>query len=498
MKTLEFYASGTTCNSCEILIETQALHIDGVKEIKFNHKTEKGTVKFDEKKTNIQKIFDKIQEKGFCCSLEKPKESNIVWYSLAIIGLIVLGYFTIGFVNSIPMPQLSQGISYGLLFVVGLLTGFHCIAMCGGFVAGYTSKAVAEGRSTHSSHIMYAAGKTLSYTIIGAIFGLLGSIIAFTPTMRGIAGILGGIFLILFGLRMLNVIPALRYFRIPMPSVLSNIFGRGTKSPLIIGLLNGLMIACGPLQAIYIMAAGSGSMIEGAVMLFVFGIGTLPAMLGFGYLASYISKGMTGKILKLSGAIVIILGLLMINNGLTLTGTGVDIPGMYRATIAGSAAENVKLYNSKENSEGQTVETNAAGYQEIRMTVDGRGFTPNQFVLQKGVPVKWIIDGKQLNGCNNAIMVPALGLDFKLKPGEQTIEFTPTDVGTIKWSCWMGMLKGAFIVKDEVEDGDSESAQAEIQTEIQTTAKSDELTSGLTSGGSCGMGGGGCGCGRNI
>src|SRR5512134_498499 len=47
------------------------------------------------------------------------------------------------------------------------------------------------------------------------------------------------------------------------------------RSPLVIGLLNGLMLGCGPLQAMYIMAAGTGSAQEGATMLFFFGLGTL-------------------------------------------------------------------------------------------------------------------------------------------------------------------------------------------------------------------------------
>ena len=109
------------------------------------------------------------------------------------------------------------------------------------------------------SHLMYGAGKLVSYTLIGAAFGLLGSIIAFTPVVRGVAGILAGLFLILFGLKILNVIPVLRKIQFKLPNFVNKIIGKktaGNSSPLVIGLLNGLMIACGPLQAIYIMAAG--------------------------------------------------------------------------------------------------------------------------------------------------------------------------------------------------------------------------------------------------
>jgi nucleoid-associated protein YgaU len=45
--------------------------------------------------------------------------------------------------------------------------------------------------------------------------------------------------------------------------------------------------------------------------------------------------------------------------------------------------------------------------------------------------------------------VPDLGLEFDVKEGEQTIEFTPTKQGLIPWSCWMGMLQGDFLVVAE-------------------------------------------------
>ncbi|MEI7960829.1 MAG: cupredoxin domain-containing protein [archaeon] len=94
---------------------------------------------------------------------------------------------------------------------------------------------------------------------------------------------------------------------------------------------------------------------------------------------------------------------------------------------------------------------NTAEYQVIHMDVTGAGYSPNSFVLKTGVPVKWIINGIKLNGCNSGIIVPEYKLNFKLKTGEQTIEFTPTKSGTIQWSCWMGMIQGTFIVKDDAQ-----------------------------------------------
>ncbi len=472
---------GMTCQSCEKVIGKQVIQVEGVKNVKVDYPTETVEVEFDEQKTSLDNIKKVIEQKGYICadknaSSGSNKKDWLGWV-FGTIGFLLVIYFAWTIYGKIQVPEISQNMGYGLLFIVGLLTGFHCVGMCGGFVVSYTTKGVKEGKKPYQMHLSYGIGKLVSYTVIGAAFGLLGSIIAFTPVMRGVAGILAGLFLVIFGLKMLNVIPALRKFQIKMPNFINKFVGHESKehsnSPLVIGLLNGLMIACGPLQAIYIMAAGTGSMLEGAKMLFVFGLGTLPVMLGFGYLTSVISAKATHKILKFSGVIVLILGLVMINRGLALTGTGYDFntltAGFRSATAAGSGTGN--------DFSGTVFKD---GYQEIRMEVNRYGWQPDKFILKKDVPVKWIIDGKELNGCNSGIQVPKLGLKFDIKPGEQVIEFTPTESGTISWSCWMGMIPGVFIVKDEV---DSNTVNEELNN-VQ-----------VPKGGSCGAGGGGCGCG---
>lgn len=482
----EFKADGTTCTSCEKIIRKQAMKVDGVKRIKIDYATGEGIVEYDADKTDIDEILDKIEEKGYhCVILERDEKttgsSKTIGWIFTIIGIALIGFYLLRFADTINLPELTPTMSLGLIFLVGLLTGFHCVAMCGGFVLSYTANDAREKRSSYKSHLFYATGKTLSYTIIGAVFGLIGSIFAFTPLMRGIAGVLAGVFLIIFGLGMLNIFPGLKRFRIKEPAFLTKFTtdkaGKHSSSPLVIGLLNGLFIACGPLQAMYVMAAGTGSAILGAKMLLFFGLGTLPALLGFGYIASLISSKATHKILKASGVIVIILGLMMLNNGLALSGSGYDM----KSLIAKAAPTNTYGKTYTELPASKNVAVVKDGYQEIRMDVTANGWSPDKFILQKGVPVHWIINGKELTSCNNAIQVPKYGLEFKIKPGEQVIEFTPTETGVIPWSCWMGMIPGTFVVVDDLGTANT--------TAIANTAAP------ARTGGSCGGSAGGCGCG---
>lgn len=371
---------------------------------------------------------------------------KIAAVTLALLGIAFILWLDSWFMDHVDMPKFTGDVNFGLLILIGFLTSFHCVGMCGPLILGYIAKNASAGHHSHTAHFFYGIGKTISYTTIGALFGAFGSIVAFTPYTQGAVGVAAGLFLIIFGLHMLEVFPALSHFQFKTPGFLIRFVGmeyRKHSNPFVIGLLNGLMIICGPLQAMYVMAAGTGSWSQGAAILFFFGIGTLPLLLGFGFLTSLISGNLTPKLLKASGVIVMALGVIMLNRGLAVTGTGVD----FNTLIA-----RVSQQLSPTMSESPSCDTE----QTIKMDVVKAGFKPNKFTLRKDIPVKWVINAKELNECNKAIVVPKYGLKVEFKPGIQVIEFTPTETGVIPWSCWMGMIPGTFIV---VEDPQSTGTQ---------------------------------------
>jgi plastocyanin domain-containing protein len=84
------------------------------------------------------------------------------------------------------------------------------------------------------------------------------------------------------------------------------------------------------------------------------------------------------------------------------------------------------------------------------MTQSSSGYKPNNFTIQKNIPVKWIINSTDSNSCSGSISAPKINVSKFLKPGENIIEFTPTDAGTIKFSCSMGMYTGKFTVTENI------------------------------------------------
>ena len=72
----------------------------------------------------------------------------------------------------------------------------------------------------------------------------------------------------------------------------------------------------------YVMAAGSGDPIQGAMVLLIFGLGTLVPLLGFGLFASLLSPAVMRQMVQVSGILVIAMGLMMAQRGLTMMRIG--------------------------------------------------------------------------------------------------------------------------------------------------------------------------------
>lgn len=320
------------CTGCEETIENAVGCLPGVRKVRADYIKQIVDVEFDSKSIAESGIRRAVEEKGYRSENASAKSSSQHLRNglIFLCFLLLVGGVTVWGKSMIPglVGEMNTQLGYAMLFSIGFFTGFHCIGMCGGFVVGYAT--AIEPRSagaTAAAHLMYATGKTASYTLIGGSLGLLGSIMTFTPHMRGVVTLAASIFVIVYGLKMLDVLPVLRNFTLRLPRFLvrgvSNEL-RQRRSPLIIGFLNGLMLGCGPLQAMYIMAAGTGSAQEGATMLFFFGLGTLVPLLSFGLIASSVSRDMINLLVRASAILVIAMGLMMADRGLKLTGSGYD------------------------------------------------------------------------------------------------------------------------------------------------------------------------------
>jgi sulfite exporter TauE/SafE/copper chaperone CopZ len=323
------------CTGCEETIENALRSLPGIQRVKADYVKRTVDVEFDAELIADVGIRAAIEKKGYeFDSAPAPAGSLVRNGSIFLFFLLLVGGITFWGKSMVPglVGEMSPNLGHAMLFSIGFFTGFHCIGMCGGFVVGYASvNGPRSAPSTAIRHLMYASGKTISYAVIGGTLGLLGSIVTFTPYMRGVISIAASIFVIIYGLKMLDVFPALRGFTLRLPHFVTKGVAnelRVQRSPLMIGLLNGFMLGCGPLQAMYVMAAGTGSVQEGATILFFFGLGTLIPLMGFGLIASSVPHRIMRQLVLASAVLVIGMGLMMADRGLKLTESGYDFSSL--------------------------------------------------------------------------------------------------------------------------------------------------------------------------
>jgi sulfite exporter TauE/SafE len=350
-------------------------------------------------------------------------KESIIYFVIAILGGLLLVTFNI-FKDYEEEAFNTQ--SLGMVFILGFITGLHCVGMCGGFMMSYMRYGKQRKMSVTQMHTKYAISKIISYSVLGALFAFLGSMVYFTTDFKANASYLGGVFLLYLGARGLGVFEKLKF-----PKVTDYIKMKSDRlsNPIYVGLLNGLMISCAPLQALYLLSASIGNPLDGAILLGVFAIGTLPIFLFYGVIMSSIHKLKGQWSDRITASIIIVFGILMLNRGMALGGNTIHLPHVFDNEMYVEAS-NLNIVNA---------------YQVIKMDADASGWGSDELRFQKGNKVRWEIDVSEITYCNRTIEIPKLGIKKELHKGLNVIEFDPLEYDELVYTCWMGMLTGTFI-----------------------------------------------------
>lgn len=174
-----FKIKGMHCNSCAINIENELK--EKVNKIKVSYSREEAEIDFNPEKISEEEIKTIVKKLGYELIEGRKKKNKAGWIvaSISIILFLAVLYFVVLKnlninLPEIQVPQIGENTSLILLFAAGLLVGFHCISMCGGFVVSYTAKNAIKGHKSFKQHLVYGGSKVISYAIIGGIFGLIG------------------------------------------------------------------------------------------------------------------------------------------------------------------------------------------------------------------------------------------------------------------------------------------------------------------------------------
>ncbi len=431
--------NGMKCVSCEAIIEEELNNLDGIKVYKVDSKSQTAILSSD-KEIDLNLIQKSLLRLGYEASFDstikeiKQKANAEQWFwSFVLVGVIYLVYKLISFIDLGFSAFDMSNVTLSVAFMIGIVASMStCLTVVGAVIVSFAAKYQSKGtffQANVKPHFLFHAGRLVAFTIFGGLLGLLGSWFSLSVTFTAIFTIVIALILAWLGLQIIGLAPSLSSFGFHLPRGIMKYWNKVKNSnhPLVPVLLGGMtfFLPCGFTQSMQLFAIASGNMITGALTMLFFALGTMLILLGIGITTTKFKNYKSLIITNAIGIIVIIFAYFTLSSGLAMMGFNLN-PFVTSETQASITENNV---------------------QEIRMTVDYNGFYPNQFTLRKGVPTRWIIDGKRVSGCMDEIIVPDLNIRKKIITGENVVEFTPQIEGIISFSCWMGMVRGKFIIE---------------------------------------------------
>ena len=206
--------------------------------------------------------------------------------------------------------------------ILGLLGSFHCLGMCGPIAFVLPLDRENKERKVFQV-VLYHIGRLLSYSFIGFIFGWIGKGLYLAGFQQRISILIGVLMIILV---LIPVSVFNRYnFSKPIYSIIGKVKSllgkslkkKSSKALFTIGILNGFL-PCGMVYMALVGSMAMGNNFQGALYMFVFGLGTIPLMTTAVYLGNFLSIKVRAKIQKAIPVFVTIIGLLFILRGLGL------------------------------------------------------------------------------------------------------------------------------------------------------------------------------------
>ena len=222
-----------------------------------------------------------------------------------------------------------------LAFTIGIMSSFHCVGMCGPIVLALPVHRGSKARQM-ASLLAYNLGRVGTYTLLGAALGGLGGVAVWVGYLRYLS-IAAGVLMLLYVLwptrldRMLKV-PAIWQKEVARlkTHMARHLHSRKLRSLGTLGILNGLL-PCGLVYLALISSIATGSLLGGAAYMFMFGLGTLPAMMAVGFFKQWFSPTLRSRVRRLTPILMAVAGIWLLGRGLlidfpTISGASTEIP----------------------------------------------------------------------------------------------------------------------------------------------------------------------------
>mgnify|MGYP001567663717 FL=1 len=445
-----------TCSSCEIMLERKLKVVKGVVKVDVNHKTGVASITADATNLPSLKMIAAVVQNAGYRLVKNPdttgsslvgvsqEPSNKKWLEIGASLLIIFALYKIlqAFDVISYASSFASASTLGGIFIIGLVAGTSsCLAVTGGLLLSMAAKHnEAHGSETHWQKfkplMTFNTGRLASYFFFGGLVGILGKAITLSPRMTGYMNIVVALIMLSLAFSILKIIPK-GSLGIRLPKRFSHWIANLSESkhpaaPFCLGALT-FFLPCGFTQSLQLVALASGSFLVGGLTMFIFALGTLPALLGISTISATAKGTFSRLFLRFSGTLVLILAVFNLNSGLLLTGFDISY-------VFANAFLNSEIVPYPEGDPNVIIASD--GTQIINMKVTSFGYQPNAFTIEAGKPtiVNAVAD-TNISGCTNILTIPAFGLTKNLQPGSESKigPFTPTKDFIL--TCSMGMVR---------------------------------------------------------
>ncbi|GIW64400.1 MAG: hypothetical protein KatS3mg092_0333 [Patescibacteria group bacterium] len=430
MKVKKLKIKGMHCPSCNILVKDKFSQVKNIEKIIADYKTQEAKIYY-QGDVSIQKLNQLIKPFGYEIVDHLEEEKNIfnnIFEFLAVGAILFFSYLILKELNLLPDFSFNN-LSLPLTFLLGIVASTStCMATAG---ALYLS--IAKNKSDWTTAISFNIGRVSSYFLFGLIFGLVGKTLSTSIYFGGLLTLIIGLMMIFLGLDLGRIFSWQNFFTINTSGFFEFLEKKlekyPRKMPFILGAIT-YFLPCGFTQSVQVYVMSLGNPLLSGVYMMVFALGTVPLLMMINLVLNLRKANFYQYFLKVMGVIVFFIGISYILNFLTLFNLNFFDNFFVKNNLK---IDNVSIVDGK---------------QVLKMDVTSSGYEPNNLVVKKNIPVKWIVNGVNVLGCQGYLVVPSLGISQVLKQGENIFEFTPKDNKPIYFSCGMGMYRGKIEVID--------------------------------------------------
>ncbi len=340
MKEQTYFAKGMHCAACEILIEKKLLKIEGVASVEASTSNGKVTIEYEAQKPNIEAlniIFKKdnytfFENQPAITGDTKKEAMNPTLLGFTITAIIIVLFLLLDKAGISGFLNVGSKSSLLTFFGFGILAGLSsCAALVGGIVLSMSKQWQVLYANEQSSfkkfqpHMLFNAGRILSYAILGGVLGLIGGRLQLSFTITSFLVILISLLMIALGLQMLGI-KAFRRFQFSMPKFITRKIANennfnGKYMPFVMGALT-FFLPCGFTITAQTLALLSGSPMQGGLIMGLFALGTMPMLLLIGLSSTaFFSRPHLSLIFsQVAGFLVIFFALYNIYNQINVLG----------------------------------------------------------------------------------------------------------------------------------------------------------------------------------